>query len=142
MKTLTAEIDINIRFSETDAMGVVWHGNYVKFLEVAREAFGEKFGLSYLGMYKQGYFTPIVKVDVDYKSPIFYGEKAKVIINYIPTPAAKIIFEYEVFNVSTGKLSAVGKTIQIFLNSTTRALELNKPEFHHVWELNNNIKLK
>lgn len=142
MKELRTELDINVRFSDTDAMGVVWHGNYLKFLEDAREAFGEKFGLAYLEMYKSGYFTPIVKVDIDYKSPIFYGEKFKIIIKHIPTPAAKIIFEYEVIDLSSNKLSATGKTIQVFLNSSTRTLELSKPDFYTAWEAKNNIKFK
>jgi acyl-CoA thioester hydrolase len=142
LKDFKTEIPINVRFSETDAMGVVWHGNYLKFLEDAREAFGDKYGLTYLDVYKNGYFTPIVKSDIDYKSPIYYGEKANVIIKYIPSQAAKIIFEYEVFNLSTGKLCAVGKTIQVFLNSTTRTLELNKPDFYIEWETKNNIKVK
>ena len=43
---LISEIEIDIRFSETDAMGVVWHGNYLKFFEDGREAFGKEFGLS------------------------------------------------------------------------------------------------
>ena len=76
---LSAEVTVNIRFSDTDAMGVVWHGNYLRFLEDAREAFGNKYGLTYLDMYHNGYFTPIVKVDIDYKSPVYYGEKAKVV---------------------------------------------------------------
>ena len=142
MKDFKTEIAINVRFSETDAMGVVWHGNYLKFLEDAREAFGDKYGLTYLDVYKNGYFTPIVKSDIDYKSPIYYGEKANVIIKYIPSLAAKIIFEYEVINLSTGKICAVGKTIQVFLNSTTRTLELNKPDFYIDWETKNNIKVK
>lgn len=37
---LQVEIPIKVRFSDTDAMGVVWHGNYLRFFEDAREAFG------------------------------------------------------------------------------------------------------
>ena len=53
---------INIRFSEVDSMGVVWHGNYAIYFEDAREAFGAKYGLEYLMMYDEGYFEPIVEL--------------------------------------------------------------------------------
>jgi acyl-CoA thioester hydrolase len=134
LKKFSAEAIINIRFSDTDAMGVVWHGNYLRFLEDAREAFGLKYGLAYLDMYRNGYFTPIVKSDIDYKSPLYYGEKAKVIATLIQSPAAKIVFEYEIINLSTKKNCAVGKTIQVFLNAATRQLELGKPDFYSEWE--------
>ena len=45
---LSAVRKIDIRFSEVDSMHVVWHGNYAKYFEDAREAFGEKYGLDYL----------------------------------------------------------------------------------------------
>ncbi len=132
--SLTAEVSINVRFSDTDAMGVVWHGNYLRFLEDAREAFGIKYGLTYLDMYNNGYFTPIVKADIDYKSPVYYGEKAKVVATLIQSPAAKIVFEYKIINETTGAICAVGKTVQVFLNAKERNLELNKPAFYAVWE--------
>ena len=134
LKELKIEVAINLRFSDTDAMGVIWHGNYLRFFEDAREAFGNAYGLTYLDIYGNGYFTPIVKSDIDYKSPIYYGEKVNVIAKYIYSPAAKIIFEYEVVNISTKKVCAAGKTIQVFLNAKERKLELNKPDFYLRWE--------
>ena len=140
MKELKTEVAINLRFSDTDAMGVIWHGNYLRFFEDAREAFGNSYGLTYLDMYKNGYFTPIVKSDIDYKSPIYYGEKVNILAKYVPSVAAKIIFEYEVLNLSTKKLCAVGKTIQVFLNAEKRILELNKPDFYTEWEKKSGIR--
>ena len=140
MKELKIKVDINLRFSDTDAMGIIWHGNYLRFFEDARESFGNAYGLTYLDIYRSGYFTPIVKSDVDYKSPIHYGDKVNASAKYIPVAAAKIIFEYEVVNLSTGKLCAVGKTIQVFLNAKERILELNKPGFYLDWEKKNDIK--
>lgn len=132
--SLSSEVIVNIRFSDTDAMGVVWHGNYLRFLEDAREAFGFKYGLTYLDMYHNGYFTPIVKVDIDYKSSLNYGEKAKVVATLKQSAAAKIVFEYKIMNLTTGVVCAVGKTIQVFLNVKERNLELNKPAFYAEWE--------
>ena len=60
--TLINRTRVHVRFSETDAMGVVWHGNYLKFFEDGREAFGREFGLSYTTIYDNGYTAPVVDI--------------------------------------------------------------------------------
>ncbi len=140
MKKLKAETKVNIRFSDTDSMGVVWHGNYLKFFEDVREVFAIKYALDYLDVYKQGYFLPIVKSEIDHKAPIFYGQKAKVFATLIPTPSAKVIFEYKVINLATDKIAAIGKTIQVFLTAEARELSLYKPDFYTKWEKSVGLK--
>ena len=70
MKKLTETIDINIRFSEVDSMDVVWHGSYPLYFEDAREAFGKKYGLGYMDIFKNGYFAPLVELNFQYKKPL------------------------------------------------------------------------
>ena len=131
---LSIELVLKIRFSDTDAMGVVWHGNYLRFFEDGREKFGEKFGLEYLDMYHDGYFTPIVKSEINHKTPIYYGDNVKIIITHIPQRAAKLVFEYKIVNIDNGAICATGKTIQVFLTVKERNLELNTPEFYQNWK--------
>ena len=50
MPILSEKVAINIRFSEVDSLLIVWHGHYLKYFEDAREAFGRKYGLGYLGI--------------------------------------------------------------------------------------------
>jgi acyl-CoA thioester hydrolase len=135
---LSSEIEIDIRFSETDAMGVVWHGNYLKFFEDGREHFGKTYGLEYLTIYDSGYFTPIVKSEIDHKAPVYYGQAIKVITRYIASKSAKIMFEYEVVNTTTNELAATGKTMQVFLDKESRTLELLTPNFYRRWKEANN----
>jgi len=137
---LITEIEFDIRFSETDAMGVVWHGNYLKYFEDGREAFGKQFGMEYLDIYSNGYFTPIVKSNINHKSPIYYGQRAKIITRMLPSKAAKIIFEYEIINLTTNKISATGSTMQIFLFEKSREMDLNIPDFYVEWENKLGIK--
>ncbi len=131
---LSAEIDIEIRFSETDAMGVVWHGNYVKFFEDGREAFGKQHGIPYLTVAAQGYFVPVVKLEVDYKSSVFYGARLRVVTRYIPSKAAKVVFEYTILNAGNGEIVATGKTVQVFIDQEKRELQLIAPEFYRRWK--------
>ena len=133
LKYIEDKIKINVRFSEVDAMGVVWHGNYLKFFEDGREAFGEKYGLSYLTIYNKGYVTPVVKTELQFKSPISFGEVIEVITRLVKVSAAKMIFTYRVHNLNTGKLSAVGMTEQVFLDRESGELELYPPAFYEQW---------
>ncbi len=130
---LISELEINVRFSETDAMGVVWHGNYLKFFEDGREAFGEEFGIPYLTVYNHGYFIPIVKTEMDFKAPVRFGQRVRIRTRFVPSRAAKIVFEYEIFNVNTAELAARGKTIQVFTSREDGALQLLMPDFYTEW---------
>jgi acyl-CoA thioester hydrolase len=134
MKILKSSILIPIRFSETDAMGVVWHGNYLKFFEDAREQFGRDFGIEYLDVHAQGYFIPIVKSEISHKASIFYGEGALVHVILEQHDSAKIVFRYEVINNATKQVAATGMTMQVFMFTSDRTLELIKPEFYRIWE--------
>lgn len=134
MKYLETSLEISVRFSETDAMGVVWHGNYLNFFEDAREYFGQVFGMDYLDLYNQGFLTPIVKSEINHKASIYYGEKAKVVARLEKKDSAKIIFHFTVINLSNNKIAATGSTTQVFMNNETRTLELVKPDFIIEWE--------
>lgn len=131
---LSIETTLQIRFSDTDAMGVVWHGNYLRFFEDGREAFGEKYGLEYLDVYNSGYFTPIVKTDINYKNSIYYGDQVKMITRYVNNRSAKIVFEYELINIDSGLIIASGSTTQVFLSVKERELRLDNPDFYLKWK--------
>jgi len=138
VKILRSSLDITVRFSETDPMGVVWHGNYLKFFEDAREKLAEDFGMSHYEVYDNGFFTPIVKTELNYKSSIYFGEKARVNVVLEKHDAAKIIFRYEVINLANGQLATTGMTMQVFMDVKDRSLELVKPEFYEEWEAKQN----
>ncbi len=132
------EKEISVRFSEVDSMAIVWHGSYVKYLEDGRESFGARYGLGYMDVYAHGYMTPLVKMDINYKKPLIYGDIAVVKTIFIESPAAKIIFRYEIRRKSDNEMIATAETIQIFMNNK-RELELLSPDFFSEWK---NIKLK
>ena len=69
-RSLVTKTLIQVRFSEVDSMGVVWHGNYIKYFEDGREEFGNKFGINYLDFRNRGILIPIVKIVCDYKRPL------------------------------------------------------------------------
>lgn len=133
---LSAEIEVPVRFSEVDSLRIVWHGHYVKYFEEAREAFGRKYNISYLQVYGNGFVTPIVKLTCDYKSPLEYGDIAVVKATYIPTEAAKIVFQFEIRNKKNNLLVATGESIQVLLNKDNE-LQLTVPDFLAEWKSKN-----
>ncbi len=139
--TLTHRIKIKVRFSEVDSMRVVWHGEYVKYFEDGREAFGREFGgLNYDTIESDGYYIPIVKLELDYKIPLKCGDTAIVETKFINSRAAKILFEYVIYRESDMAVAATGRSMQVFTHADTGELELNTPQFFMDWKKRWNIK--
>ena len=133
MKELKSSNILDIRFSEVDAMNVVWHGSYPLYFEDAREYFGEQYGLSYNTYIENGYFAPIVELSFHYKKAIRYGMKPRIDIIYKPTVAAKIEFDYEIVDSEDGSLLATGHSLQVFMNMDYELVWAN-PDFYLEWK--------
>ena len=125
--------EIDIRFSEVDSMNIVWHGSYALYFEDAREAFGAKYGLGYLDIFNNGYYAPLVDLKFSYKKPLIYGKKARVEVTYRNTEAAKIIFDYEIFDTDDNSLIATGYSVQVFLDENYQ-LVWGNPPFYENWK--------
>lgn len=130
---LTDYKEITVRFSEVDSMKIVWHGNYLKYFEDGRESFGLKYSLGYLDVYKHNVMIPIVKVNCDYKRPLVYGDVLIVETTFIPTEAAKIVFEYRITRKQDGEVIATGSTTQVFLTPEAELI-LTSPDFFTGWK--------
>ena len=133
MKQLCAEKQIEIRFSEVDIMNVVWHGSYPLYFEDAREAFGKKYDLAYQRYIDEKVFAPIVELNIKYRRPLTYGMKPIVRITYVPTEAAKVIFDYEIVDPDDGTVFVTARSIQVFMNQQYQLLWDN-PEFYRLWK--------
>jgi acyl-CoA thioester hydrolase len=133
-KELTDRTEILVRFNEADPLGIVWHGHYIRYFEDGREAFGASHGLKYLDVYKQGFVTPVVSVQCDFKKSLRYGDTVVVETKYIPTDAAKMKFVYRLFNAATGDIVATGSSVQVFLSKDDSVLQLANPPFFENWK--------
>lgn len=123
-----------IRFSEVDSMQIVWHGVYVKYFEDGRESFGYKYGLSYMDVHAYGYMIPMVSLNLSYKIALAYEDEIIIETRYIPSEAAKIVFEYTVYRASDMAVAATGESVQVFIDGKDRSLELQKPAFYEEWQ--------
>ena len=116
---LTDRKTITVRFSEVDAMQVVWHGEYIRYFEDGRESFGKHYdGLKYMDIFNSGFLAPMVELNCQ----------------YFRTAAAKIMFDYTIYRASDNTVAATGSSVQVFVNAQTRELELNNPPFYADWQ--------
>lgn len=132
--SLTDQTEIMVRFNEADPLGIVWHGHYVRYFEDGREAFGKKYGVSYLDFYHHGFAVPVVSVQCDYKKPLKYGATVIVETTFMNTPAAKLLFEYKIFDASHKSLVATGSSVQVFVDVKNFGLQLTLPSFFEDWK--------
>lgn len=128
---------VRVRFTETDPLGIVWHGNYIQYFEDGREAFGRAHGISYLDQQAEGYTSPIVKSSCEHKLPLRYGDVATIKTTFVNSPAAKMIFRYQIFDPNES-LVCTGETIQVFLDRKGE-LCLTNPSFFERWKNKMNL---
>lgn len=76
------QYDIRVRYEETDAMGMVYYGNYARYLEVVRAEMIRAEGLSYALMEEQGVLMPVLRMNVTYRGIAVYDDliQAKAVI--------------------------------------------------------------
>ncbi|HEU4575842.1 MAG TPA: thioesterase family protein [Chitinophagaceae bacterium] len=115
----TAETKIRVRYAETDQMGVVYHGHYFQYFEVARAEAIRQLGFTYADMEKSGIIMPVVEVNARYVRPARYDDllTIKTTLKELPVHH-KIEFHQEVFN-EKNELLATGRVILYFMEAAT-----------------------
>ncbi|HTQ66848.1 MAG TPA: acyl-CoA thioesterase [Puia sp.] len=131
---LVDRTEITVRFNEADPLGIVWHGHYIRYFEDGREAFGNKYGIGYLDFYREGFIIPVVSIQCDYKKSLRYGDKLIVETLFEPCDAAKLKFNYRLYNAQTDQLIASGSSLQVFLDKDSSTLQLINPPFFEEWK--------
>lgn len=74
----SVETEIDVQFFDLDPMQIVWHGNYVKYLEVARCALLESIGYNYMQMKESGYMWPVIDLNLRYVASASFGQRIKI----------------------------------------------------------------
>ncbi|HEX8270734.1 MAG TPA: thioesterase family protein [Flavobacterium sp.] len=90
------QIEVRVRYSETDQMGVVYHGNYVPYFEIGRVEWLRNQGISYKSLEERGVALPIVSMTINYKKPAKYDDLLIVKTRFKSQASVKIEFECEI----------------------------------------------
>ncbi|WP_410775758.1 acyl-CoA thioesterase [Ectobacillus funiculus] len=131
-----SEKRVEVRYAETDQMGVVYHANYVIWLELGRTQLIEDLGLSYVEMEKQGIVSPVLDLQVTYRKAMRYGERALVKTWIEALNPLRVVYGYEVYN-DKEELCITASTTNILVKQDTfRPVSFKKfyPEWYEVYE--------
>lgn len=85
---------VRVRYGETDQMGVVHHGNYPQYFELARLEWLEKQGISYKELEREGIMLPVYQMSIIYKKPAFFDDELSIQTVLKNKPTVKIEFHY------------------------------------------------
>ena len=110
---------VKVRYAETDQMGVVHHGNYPQYLEIARLEWLSTLGISYKNMEEEGIMLPVYELNLKYIKPVTFDENLTIETRLQKMPNVKIIFDYSVFN-EQGELVTSATSVLVFMDSKTR----------------------
>ncbi|MGB0896399.1 MAG: acyl-CoA thioesterase [Flavobacteriaceae bacterium] len=121
MKIHTTEI--RVRYGETDQMGVVYHGNYAQYLEVARVEWLRSIGISYKKMEEEGVMLPVVNLNINFKKPAVYDEVLFVKTKLREKPGLKICIDQEIYNVNDDLLTTSEITLVFVSMATKRPIQ-------------------
>lgn len=113
-------ISLRVRYGETDQMGVVYHGNYATYCEVARVEFFREMGLPYKELEDKGIMLPVVELNLKYVKPAYYDEVLHIRTSLPEIPrSVRLHFDYEIYNEKQ-ELLTTGHSVLAFIDMKTR----------------------
>lgn len=114
MKKYTSEV--RVLYADTDAMGIVYHTNYIKWFEIGRNEYLRQMGFPYSQLEKQNLWMPVANVECTYKAPATYDDVLEIKAWAGDLKAATITINYEIYRKSTGELLVTGNTKHAITN--------------------------
>jgi acyl-CoA thioester hydrolase len=114
---IQCEVQVRVRYAETDKMGYVYYGNYATYFEVARVETFRQVGFSYKEMEDAGTMMPVLELKTKFIKPARYDDLLTIKVVIKNKPGIRIVFEYEVYN-EENILLTVAETTLVFVNTT------------------------
>lgn len=121
-----SEKEIEIRYAETDQMGVVYHANYLVWMEIGRTKLIEDLGFTYAGLESDGYLSPVTDLSIQYKAAMRYGGNATVRTWIESHGKLRTTYGYEIVHPD-GTVAATAKSEHVIVRKDTfRPVALRK----------------
>ena len=122
-----AETVVNVPFHDVDSAGIVWHGHYVKYLEVARCVLLDKVDYSYNRMLESGYIWPVIDMQLRYVKAVKFAETVRIRARLIEWEH-RLKLDYLISNAITGARVCKAWTVQVAVNARTGEMCLRSPD--------------
>jgi acyl-CoA thioester hydrolase len=131
---LSVDIELEVPFHDVDSMAVAWHGNYVKYFEIARCALLRRINYDYPQMQASGYLWPVVELHLKYVRPAYYGHRIKVRATLVEYEN-RLKVAYLIEDTLTHEALTKGHSIQVAVESASGELQFVTPD-----TLRNNVE--
>jgi conserved hypothetical protein TIGR00051 len=128
--------EITVRYAETDQMGVVYHANYLIWMEIGRTRLIEDLGFRYVDMERKGIFAPVVNLEIQYKKPCRFGETVTVETWIDQYEGVRIVYGYQIYGPD-GDLRASARSVHVCVRKEDfKPVSVRKlfPEWHEAYE--------
>jgi len=123
---LHVDTEILVPFFDVDSMHVVWHGHYVKYLEVARCALLDHLGHNYQQMQAAGYAWPVIDLQLRYMRGATFGQRLNVRASLVEWEN-RLKINYLISDLATGERMTRASTVQVAVEIASREMLLASP---------------
>ncbi|MBS4021423.1 MAG: acyl-CoA thioesterase [Dethiobacter sp.] len=120
----SGEINIRVRYAETDQMGVVYYANYFVWFEAGRTEYFRQLGMPYNEFERNDIFLPVTRAFAHFKVPARYDEMVRVVTDVTSIQEVRIAFKYEIFREN--ELLVRGETEHAFVSKNGKPVVLKK----------------
>lgn len=114
----SVEVEMQVQFFDLDPMEIVWHGNYVKYLEVVRCALLDKIAYNYVQMKESGFAWPVIDMQLRYIAPASFGQRLILRADIVEWEN-RLKIEYQITDAVTGKRLNRASTTQVAVDIFT-----------------------
>ena len=123
---LSHEIEVVPAFFDIDSMDIVWHGHYVKYLELARCALLDRFDYGYARMRESGYFWPVIELRLKYVRAATF-DQALIVRATIVEWQNRLRIDYAIRDAKTGAKVNSATSVQVAVDRATREMQYVSP---------------
>ncbi|MEM8659424.1 MAG: thioesterase family protein [Pseudomonadota bacterium] len=125
-RPISTTIELEIPFHDVDSMFVVWHGHYVKYIELARCALLDSFGYGYTAMRESGYAWPVVDMRLKYVKSARFEQRVRIHAT-LEESEYRIKIAYRITDVDSGETLTKGYTVQAAVDLATGEMCYQSP---------------
>ena len=123
---LSHEIEVVPPFFDIDAMDIVWHGHYVKYLELARCALLDRFDYGYTRMRESGYAWPVIELRLKYVRAASFGQPLIVRARIVEWQN-RLKIDYAIRDAKTGAKVNAASSVQVAVDLATNQMQYVSP---------------
>ena len=123
---LSHEIEVVPAFFDIDSMDIVWHGHYVKYLELARCALLDRFDYGYARMRESGYFWPVIELRLKYVRAATFDQPLIVRATIVEWQN-RLRIDYAIRDAKTGAKVNSATSVQVAVDRATREMQYVSP---------------